>query len=248
MIYLDENLTFHIITVKEFTHVKGKYCVNARPFSALSFRTKGNAKFLIDGESFLSSVGDFVFIPQNMDYEVEYSDGTSIVFHFLNCNYLKPEFFSVKNFENYKLLIERALSEWQTQFSVNRVKSIIYNVFQMLCEENLPSTQFKKDEVFSECVRYINENYSESFLTLDLVCKKFFVSQANLRRKFQKYYNVSFKEYLNRLRFDKALTMLSEGKESVLTIARSCGFEDEKYFSRAVKKRLGVSPSSFRNV
>ena len=40
------------------------------------------------------------------------------------------------------------------------------------------------------------------------------------------------------------LRLVDEQSYSVSDIAHACGFEDEKYFSRAIKKKFGVSPST----
>ena len=42
---------------------------------------------------------------------------------------------------------------------------------------------------------------------------------------------------------NKALKLLIENKLSVREIALKCGFEDEKYFSRAFKNKYGHPPS-----
>ena len=52
-------------------------------------------------------------------------------------------------------------------------------------------------------------------------------------------------QYVSRLRMNRALELLSEREKSIREIALACGFEDEKYFSRAFKKKYGYPPSYF---
>ena len=44
---------------------------------------------------------------------------------------------------------------------------------------------------------------------------------------------------------EKALELLSEGELSIKEIAFTCGYSDEKYFSRAFRKKYGCPPSHF---
>ncbi len=242
MIYNFDELNFKVLSVDKFSHTNGRFKVNSRPYSALSLRTEGEGKFVINGKSFTSKPGDLLFIPHNLSYEVEYINSKSIVFHFIDCNYLTAE-----NIENtppsIKIIFENALEEWKTRFCINGIKSAVYSILQTLLDNKTP-TYDSSDKIFSECLEYIKNNFCSTSISLKTVCEKFFISEATLRRKFHKYYNISFIQFLSRLRFDKAFSMLTLGTESVSSIAHACGFEDEKYFSRAIKKKFGVSPSS----
>jgi AraC-like DNA-binding protein len=242
MIYNFDELNFKVMSVEEFCHTNGKFKVNGRPYSALSLRTEGEGAFVINGKRFISKPGDVLFIPHNTPYEVEYTFSKSIVFHFLNCNYTEAENIE-NNFSSIKILFENAMKDWKTRFCINGTKSAVYNILQTIADEKAPSINLD-DRVFIDCIKFIKENFCSPTLSLKAVCEKFFLSEATLRRKFNKYYNVSFIQFLSNLRFDKALSMLLEGKHSVTDVARACGFDDEKYFSRAIKKKFGVSPSS----
>ncbi len=243
MIYNFDELEFKVMAVDEFFHTNGKFKVSGRGYSALSLRTEGVGIFVIDGKNFVSKPGDVLFIPHNVSYEVEYKDSKSIVFHFLDCNYLKTENIELENYAPIKIIFESAMKEWKERFCINGTKSAVYNILQTIADEKTPRLEVD-DKVFLQCVNYVKENFYLPSLSLKSVCEKFFVSEATLRRKFNKYYNVSFIQFLSRLRFDKAFSLLLEGTSSVSTIAHACGFEDEKYFSRAIKKKFGVTPSS----
>ena len=66
-----------------------------------------------------------------------------------------------------------------------------------------------------------------------------------MRRKFQKYCGMSPKQYLLKLRLNKAMALLLQNKYTVKDIAHRCGFSDEKHFSKTVKKSCGITPSEF---
>jgi AraC family transcriptional regulator len=54
------------------------------------------------------------------------------------------------------------------------------------------------------------------------------------------------KQFTLRLRIDHAAAALVSSRASVLEIALQCGFESHEVFSRAFRRRFGVSPSAYR--
>ncbi|MDY6313601.1 MAG: helix-turn-helix transcriptional regulator [Clostridia bacterium] len=98
---------------------------------------------------------------------------------------------------------------------------------------------------FEKCIAYINDNFCNPDLKIPDICRIGHISEATLRRKFLMYREMSPKQYLMKLRMNKALTLLVKGEYSVKEISRISGFNDEKYFSRIFKKTYSLPPSSF---
>ena len=80
------------------------------------------------------------------------------------------------------------------------------------------------------------------------IAEKLSVSAEHLSRQFKKDTGIAFSEYVNLLRFKKAEELLASGKrETIISIAHMCGFNDSNYFSSKFKKIYGVSPLKWRN-
>ena len=70
------------------------------------------------------------------------------------------------------------------------------------------------------------------------------------------YFSTVFKEemgenlsnYLNRLRVEKASTLLVTTEQSICDIARNCGFEDQSWFSKIFKNNTGFTPGKYREL
>ncbi len=240
MLYNSDDFMFNILTIDRFFHKKGVFDVKARPYAALSFRERGTGTFKIGGRIFHTKPGDVLFIPANVPYEVEYSASESIVVHLLDCNYGTAEKISASDREQLEKRFLRMLNVWQTHHSVNRTKSNIYDVLSYL-ESDIVALPPESDIL--ECVRYIDEHYTETDVTIERLCTQYHISHSSLQRKFRKYFGMNPKEYITKLRMNRALDMLTAGGESIKAISYACGFEDEKYFSRAVKAHFGKSPS-----
>ncbi len=69
------------------------------------------------------------------------------------------------------------------------------------------------------------------------------MSVPNFNREFKKLTGSSPGNYLLSLRLEKAAALLHLKELKVTNVAFDCGFGDLNYFSRAFKKRYGVSPS-----
>ncbi len=89
--------------------------------------------------------------------------------------------------------------------------------------------------------RYIRYNYMNE-LSVGELAARFGFDRSHLYRLFQKSYGIGVKEYLTRVRLEKAREFLSLG-HSVQSTAYMVGYADEFNFSRAFKKHFGIPPS-----
>ena len=244
MIYNFDNLTFRLLTVDHFFHRDGFFDVKARPYAALSFRVCGTGAFEIGTKRFITKQGDVLFLPANTPYKVEYSVSESIVVHFDQCNYSEAENICPGNSSKIDLRFEHLLEVWNKQRSINQAKSIIYDILDKMSNDQKMSIS---DTAVANCVRYIDAHFCDPKVDIETVCDAAFISVSSLQRAFAKYFGMSPKQYLIQLRMNRALELLTENELSVKEISFACGFTDEKYFSRAFKKRYGCSPSQLKN-
>jgi transcriptional regulator GlxA family with amidase domain len=52
--------------------------------------------------------------------------------------------------------------------------------------------------------------------------------------------------YLNRLRLQRAQSLLRASSASISSIAADCGFQSQAYFNRVFKQAFAHSPGAFR--
>lgn len=99
-----------------------------------------------------------------------------------------------------------------------------------------------KDSTVVEMIRFVKDNYQDKISISDL-SKKLAYSESMLNRKFKKEVHITFNEYLNRYRINKAIELLKNSDYNITDISYMCGYSSAKYFSRVFKKYLGISPS-----
>lgn len=93
---------------------------------------------------------------------------------------------------------------------------------------------------------YIEINYPLPISVEDIAAAAG-VSRAALFRLFKAELNTAPADYLIAYRIAQAKKLLSETDISITAVARSVGYEDNLYFSRAFKRLTGVSPSDYRS-
>ena len=245
MIYNFENLSFRVMNVVEFSHRDGRHAVKERPHAALSYKLNGDGSFQIDGKSINVKSGEVIFIPADMPYRVEYSCSKTIVLHLLDCNYREAEKITPTDSLAIESRFRHLLNVWQENRSVNRVKAAVFDILSLF-ETDCGSAKPSQDVL--RCTEYLRENFTDPLLSVEALCLEEHTSHSTLQRKFKKDTGMTPKQYLTRLRMNKAIDLLSEGGSSVRSIAYECGYSDEKYFSRAFKQIYGCSPIHFKDL
>jgi len=84
-------------------------------------------------------------------------------------------------------------------------------------------------------------------LNLKEVSQMLDVHPSYLSREFSRYFDdLSFGDYIRKLRIEKAIELMNDPKHSLSEIAYLAGFSDQSHFNRIFKKITGKNPSSYR--
>ncbi|NOU85712.1 response regulator [Paenibacillus sp. LMG 31460] len=97
-----------------------------------------------------------------------------------------------------------------------------------------------------EAAKAMLETKYASNLSLDTIAKEVFVSPVYLSFLFKQVEGVNLTDYVTHVRMDKAKELLLGSNLKTYEIANRVGYQDEKYFSRLFKKRIGMTPTEFR--
>ncbi len=94
-------------------------------------------------------------------------------------------------------------------------------------------------------LNYCSEHYAED-ITMKDASKALNISQSSITKIFSNKLNTSFREYLNRLRVNKAKYFLERTDKKIIHIMRECGFKNQSTFNRVFLDMCGVVPSELR--
>ena len=98
----------------------------------------------------------------------------------------------------------------------------------------------------SAAIKYVDEHYCESTLSLNEVAKEVNISPSYLSAMFSRENKTTFVEYITSKRMEHAKDMLLNTKEKAQTISEKVGYKDPHYFSYIFKKTYGLSPKEYR--
>ena len=93
--------------------------------------------------------------------------------------------------------------------------------------------------------RYIVSNIYNK-ISLEEIARYVGMNRTYFCMFFKRHYGKGFADYLNDMRIDKAVTLLSVHGKPIADIAKECGFKTAPYFTRAFRKSKGMTPQEFR--
>jgi len=261
--YLPKGIPDNFLSIREYGWQKciPRHGVNeAKLFFVIHIIISGKGTFTFDGVTHHLSTGDgFVIVPgEPISYEADPDDPwhyTWISFNGINAarllnmaGLLKCTCFRPKRFErlatHFYNLCTGSESASDPEFA--RI-GFTYLIFSELIEHNTIITGSKNKHFFERVEEYIEENFDKG-LTIENVARRFAVSRSQLYRVFMEKVEMSPKEYLLQLKFNKACLLLEQSDYLVSEVGSAAGFPDASHFSKMFKKRFGVSPVQYANV
>lgn len=102
-----------------------------------------------------------------------------------------------------------------------------------------------KDFYIQESITYMEHNFHRELTVEELadVCK---LNRSYFSKIFKESMGCPPQEFLIRLRLSKAADLMKGTNQSIGVIAVRCGYPNQLHFSRAFKKRYGISPREWR--
>jgi AraC-like DNA-binding protein len=123
---------------------------------------------------------------------------------------------------------------------------------QMLLEvyhKYLKQSKTKKAPEWAKELRDLIQDQMDTNMSLSLqqASDELEINPAYLSREFSKYFdNLSFGDYIRKMRIEKAISLITDSNYSLTEIAYLSGFSDQSHFNRIFKKQTGQNPSTYR--
>jgi AraC-like DNA-binding protein len=102
-----------------------------------------------------------------------------------------------------------------------------------------------RDFYIQEAITFMEHNYAREITVEELasVCK---LNRSYFSKLFKDSMGCPPQEFLIRLRLSKAAELMKTTTQSIGNISTLCGYPNQLHFSRAFKKRYGMSPREWR--
>lgn len=259
----NEDLPFKMFVFegKDGNYVREKHWHSAIEIFAIF---EGKLRFFLNEEEYVLEAGEFMLINSNEVHSIfsPKSNHTIVlqipvaVFE----KYYTEEAFVLFSHEP-SVLDERVMELIRNMYETYRrqecgyeffVQSGFYRLLYLLVKEYRiedvsPEVirSYKKLNRLTDITNYIKENYRKE-LSLESLAETFGYSPTYLSKMFQKYAKISYREYLQDIRLDRAYRELVGTEHMLSDIAVNHGFANSKAFAKAFKKKYHMLPSEYK--
>lgn len=224
----------------------------------------GAAKYFVEGNIYNLKPGDILIIQKaevhsllinadtpyeriyiNFNHDALLGENTAEALSFLDNKPLgKNNRYSASKFKDmhWMYYLEKICSTediYEKRLYLTVLVRELHNHYPEICED------VSYHDSISDIIEYINLHLTEQ-ISLETVCKHFFLSKSHLNRKFKRMTGSTVWKYVLNKRLLFAKELLQNGEHPTAVHIKS-GFNDYCSFFRAYKSKFGVSPKNDYN-
>lgn len=131
----------------------------------------------------------------------------------------------------------------QKLFVEAKIIKLLILIFEQFNEKNMVENIPKTPVIIK---KFIDENYHRNIKAEEL-SSLIGINQNTIRKEFKAQYHLTVSDYISELRMLKAKKLIIDKDIMIKEIAIECGYEYVQNFTRAFKKKFGLSPEKLRN-
>lgn len=160
-----------------------------------------------------------------------------------------PVFFCDKNeeiYETVKCMMEFNTYSFSDNLRRNGYLSIFLSLIATRSDAQIDEEEDKANNHVEKAIEFVRMNYCNPIKVTDIaeyVC----INRSYLYSLFEQYLHLSPQEFLTMYRITKSLELLHSTDYPIESIALSSGYTDSIVYTKAFKKKMGMSPSIYRN-
>ena len=140
--------------------------------------------------------------------------------------------------------LERFRLRFDLQSSAFEVAGVTEEMLNIIFAE-LESRQLYSGDDLKKVLNYIDRNIKRG-VTLDMAATYVGMSASYFSKFFKKYMGVNFITYVTDRKIEAAKDMLVNTDRPVVNIAYDLSYSETNYFSKTFKKKVGVTPTEYR--
>ncbi|TVY04190.1 AraC family transcriptional regulator [Cohnella terricola] len=152
------------------------------------------------------------------------------------------------------ILIELSLAYFDKGSAYEFVCQALINQLLYVLLQRVPYRQISDEERAKNVQRlnrmnrimsHIEGNYTSKLL-LSTIAERENLSLSYLSHFFKENLNMTFQDYLNQVRFDKAKQLIAHTNMKLIDVCLESGFSDTRYLNSMFVKHFGCTPKEFR--
>ncbi|MBQ7118718.1 MAG: helix-turn-helix transcriptional regulator [Oscillospiraceae bacterium] len=232
---------------------KSRSSVLSKKTTSILLRTEGCMRYFFPDETLDVPEGNIIFVPRGAAFEtVAVREPCKFVSITVSADFPEgtlPFTQSIEDFHEISELSNILPELWKFGNKSEHYKcySFFYSLLSWL--ENQSHIDKKKEDIISPSVSYLKKHIYDCDLKVDILPELCGISGTYFRNLFKMRFGESPREYILSKRLSHAKAIIESGDfETIADVAASVGYTDPLYFSRAFKKKYGVSPSFYNEL
>ena len=243
-----------VVYVKPPSHNNRSYYGPKLRTYELVYKIDGENITIFDEKTVHNKPGSVEFLPKktNVEYYVDrISHGDCIDIHF-DTDYPLPQEVLVGDFSsdtNLKKLFIKIHNTW-----VSKKDGYYYECMELFYQilsriEKSPTDYIPQDKYdkIKKGIDYLLEHCYDEDLSYSVPSQLCGISYSYFKRLFIMRFKMPPKEYITKLRMERACELLATKRYSVTEISEMLGYSSVYYFSRIFKETYGSSPSKYNS-
>jgi AraC-like DNA-binding protein len=233
------------------------------PIFHIIYITRGRGVFKAEGRSYMVEPGSVFFLPPGLkhQYRPVFEAGWHeywVGFQGKNFSKLLEEGILSREYvfsetglhDSMIATFNMIINEVKTQAPLFQLKACagIFSLIAEILTRNRRKDQITNNQRIVEKAKSLMEANVSGIINLSDISEQIGISTSRFHEIFKTYTSMTPYQYYMELKIKKAADLLEQKNVSVKEVAYSLGFEDQYYFSRFFKKKIGVAPSSWRKL
>lgn len=218
-------------------------------FYQLGIKLKGKTKVHYNGKELDYYDGTVLYLPceskTDIPYNKVYKEQGYGVCIFFTSEYKLPE--NAEIYANCTAEASRLFRAILSSYTAGKILETKSQFYRLLSVLDASVGQKSNDTDFSLVIDYINANITKPYVETSELSALYGCSEEHFRKKFAKHFGMPPKKYITVQKMNFIKKALLNSESSIETVARECGFDDNNYFSRLFKSKVGCTPSQFRS-
>ena len=216
----------------------------------LIFRFSGEETVLFGQEVLKGKKNAIRFLPKGTasKYEVFHEPGDCILIDFQSDKIVSEKAFAfdIPNGEYIGQLFQKIFSCWAVKKEGYYYESLslLYKILALMQRTHFALTPHQK--IIKPAIDYMYEHFLDENLTVSNLASLCKISESYFKRLFKELYNTSPKQYIIRLKIEKACHLLQLNEYSIAEVAELCNYSSIHFFCRQFKEAMGITPSDFK--
>jgi YesN/AraC family two-component response regulator len=128
-----------------------------------------------------------------------------------------------------------------------RISALLSNFFLDLAGSIKKNPVDSLPAFIQDISRLTAEKYRDPLFSINTAAESFNITPAYFNRIFKKYHKISYSEFLNEYRIEKACELLIATNKSIAAISTAVGINNVTYFYTLFKKIHNLTPQRFRS-